>query len=52
MANLLEMASRGARTLVDNPDEKKVLSSNCTICFATLNHDIDAYLWVRWGFPG
>ena len=38
------MASRGARTLVDNLDEKKVLSSDCTICFATLNRDIDAYV--------
>ena len=44
MANLIEMASRGARTLVDNLDEKKVLSSDCTICFATLNRDIDAYV--------
>ena len=44
MANLIEMASRGARTLVDNPDDKKVLSSDCTICFATLNRDIDAYV--------
>ena len=31
LANLIEMASRGARTLVDNLDEKKVLSSDCTI---------------------
>ena len=38
------MASRGARTLVDNLDEKTVLSSDCTICFATLNRDIDAYV--------
>ena len=38
------MTSRGARTLVDNLDEKKVLSSDCTICFATLNRDIDAYV--------
>ena len=37
------MASKGARTLVGNLDEKKVLSSGCTICFATLNRDIDAY---------
>ena len=44
LANLIEMASRGARTLVDNLDEKKVLSSDCTICFATLNRDIDAYV--------
>ena len=43
MANLIERASRGARTLVDNIDEKKVLSSDCTIFFATLNRDIDAY---------
>ena len=38
------MASRGARTLVDNLDEKKVLSSDCTIFFATLNRNIDAYV--------
>ena len=38
------MASRGARTLVDNLDEKKVISSDCTICFATLKRDIDAYV--------
>ena len=44
MANLIEMASRGARTLVDNLDEKKVLSSDCTFFFATLNRDIDAYV--------
>ena len=44
MANLIEMASRGARTLVDNLDQKKVLSSDCTICFTTLNRDIDAYV--------
>ena len=44
LANLIEMASRGAKPLVDNPDEKKVLSSDCTICFATLNRDIDAYV--------
>ena len=36
------MASRGTRTLVDNLDEKKMLSSDCTIVFATLNLDIDA----------
>ena len=40
----MEMVSRGARTLVDNLDEKKVLSSDCTICFATLNRDINAYV--------
>ena len=38
------MASRGSRTLVDNLDEKKVLSSDCTIFFATLNRDTDAYV--------
>ena len=38
------MVSRGARTLVDNLDDKKVLSSDCTICFATLNRDINAYV--------
>ena len=51
------MASRGARTLVDNLDEKKVISSDCTICFATLNRDIDAYVKGAAsvgsrGFPG
>ena len=39
---MIKMAPRGARTLVDNLDEKKVLSSDCTICLATL--DIDAYV--------
>ncbi|CAM9613131.1 unnamed protein product, partial [Ascophyllum nodosum] len=43
LANLIEMASRGARTLVDS-HEKKVLSSDCSIFFATLNGDIDAYV--------
>ena len=38
------MASRDARTLVDNLDEKKELSSDCNICFATRNRDIDAYV--------
>ena len=58
LANLIEMASRGARTLVDNLDEKKVLSSDCTIWFATLNRDIDAYVkgaasvGSGGGFPG
>ena len=53
LTNLIEMASRGARTLVDNLDEKKVLSSDCTICFATLNRDKtrtrEQHLWVRGG---
>ena len=40
----MEMVSRGARTLVDNLDEKKVLSSDCSICFATLNRDINTYV--------
>ena len=44
LANLIEMASRGARTLVDNLDEIKVRSSDCTNLFATLNRDIDAYV--------
>ncbi|CAN0416221.1 unnamed protein product [Ascophyllum nodosum] len=44
LATLIEMASSGARTLVDNIDEKKVLWSDCTIFFATLNRDIDAYV--------
>ena len=43
MANPIDMASSGARTLVDNIDEKKVLSSDCTNLFATLNRDLDAY---------
>ena len=38
------MVSGGARTLVDNLDEKKVLSSDCTNVFATPNRDIDAYV--------
>ena len=44
LADLIEMASRGARILVDNLDEKKVLSNKCTNMFATLNRDIDAYV--------
>ena len=44
LADLVEMASRRARTLVDSLDEKKVLSSDCTTYFATLNRDIDAYV--------
>ena len=44
LANLIEMASRRARTLVDNLDEKKVLLSDCIIVFAPLNRDIDAYV--------
>ena len=36
-------ASTAARKLADNLDEKNVLSSDCTICFARLEHDIDAY---------
>ena len=44
LANLIDMASSGARTLVHNLDKKKVLSSECAICFATLNRDIDAYV--------
>ena len=44
LANLIDMASRGAKTLVDNLDEKKVVSSDCNICFATLDRDIDAYV--------
>ena len=44
MVNLIEMASRRARTLVDNLDGKQVLSSDFTIVFATLNRDIDAYV--------
>ena len=37
------MASRVARKL-DNLNEKKVLSSDCTIFFARLERDIDAYV--------
>ena len=57
LANLIEMASRGARTLIDS-HEKKVLSSDCSIFFATLNGDIDAYVKRAassvgtGGFPG
>ena len=57
LANLIEMAFRGARTLFDNVDEKKVLSSDCSICFATLNRDTDTYVKGAasvgsGGFPG
>ena len=38
------MAPRTARKLADNLDEKKVLSSDCTIFFARLERDIDAYV--------
>ena len=41
---MIEMASRGARKLTDNLGEKKVLLSDCTNVFATLNRDIDAYV--------
>ena len=41
---MVEMASRAARKLGDNLDEKKVLSSNCTIFLARLERDIDAYV--------
>ena len=44
LANMVEVASRAARKLADNPDEKKVLSSDCTIFFAELEPDIDAYV--------
>ena len=44
LANLIEMASWGARILVDNLDKKTVLSSDCTNFLATLNRDIDAYV--------
>ena len=43
MAYILEMASRAARKLADNLDEKKkVLSSDYTNIFAGLERDIDA----------
>ena len=38
---MVEMASRAARKLADNLDEKKVLSSDYTIYFAGLERDID-----------
>ena len=41
LANMVEMASRAAGKLADNLDEKKVLSSDCTIFFARLERDID-----------
>ena len=44
LANVVKMASRAARKLADNFDEKKVLSSDCTIFFARLGRDIDAYI--------
>ena len=58
LANIVEMA---ARKLADNLalDEKKVLSSHCTVFFARLKRDIDACVKgaayvgrVRGGFPG
>ena len=57
LANLVEMASRVARKLADNLDEKKVLSSDCTIFFARFERDIDAYIKGEasvgaGGFPG
>ena len=58
LANLTKMASRGARTFVDNLDKRKVLSSDCTNLFATLNRDLDAYfkgaasVGSGGGFPG
>ena len=41
---MVEMASRAARKLANNLDEKKVLSSDCTIFFAWHECDIDAHL--------
>ena len=41
---MVEMASRAARKVAGNLDEKKVLSSNCIIFFARLERDIDAYV--------
>ena len=35
-ANMVEMASKAARKLADNLDEKNVLSSDCFIFFARL----------------
>ena len=54
---MVEMASRAATKLADNLDEKKVLSSDCTIIFPGLERDIDAYvkrtashLWAQGDF--
>ena len=44
LANMVEMASRAARKLTDNLDEKKVLSSDCNNIFARLGRDMDAYV--------
>ena len=41
---MVETASKAARKLADNLDEKKVLSSDCTIFFASLERDIDAHV--------
>ena len=41
---MVEMASRATRKLADDLNEKKVLSSDCTILFARLERDIDAYV--------
>ena len=54
---MIEVASRAARKLADNLDQKNVLSSDCTIFFARLERDIDAYVKgplsvSRGGFPG
>ena len=42
MASTVEMASRAARKLADNLDEKKVFSSDCINFFARLECDIGA----------
>ena len=44
LANMVEMASKAARNLADDLDDKKVLSSDCTIFFVRLERDIDAYV--------
>ena len=41
---MVEMASRATRKLADDVDEKKMLSTDCTIFFAWLERDIDAYV--------
>ena len=44
LANMVEVASRAARKLADNLDEKQVLSSDCIFFFARLKRDIDVYI--------
>ena len=44
LANMVEMTATAARKFTDNLDEKKVLSSDCTNCFARFKCNIDEYV--------